>query len=98
MPQITGISPNYGAPASLIGIAGNNFGSTQNNGSVTVGGAPAYVLSWSNTMISIMVPSRATTGNIVVTAGESSNGVPFTFYPYPVISDPRPPAVRLALR
>ena len=40
-PQITSLSPNYGAPAALIKIAGNNFGATQGNGSVTVGGAPS---------------------------------------------------------
>ncbi len=84
---ITGISPNYGAPAALIVITGTNFGATRGNSSVTVGGAPAYVLSWSNTAISIQVPSKATTGNIVVTvAGTASNGVAFTFFPYPAIT------------
>jgi lysophospholipase L1-like esterase len=86
-PQITTITPTYGAPAALIRIVGSNFGPTQGNGSVTVGGAPSYVASWSNTLILIQVPSRATTGNIVVTsAGEASNGVGFTFYPYPAIT------------
>jgi uncharacterized Zn-binding protein involved in type VI secretion len=90
-PQISGINPNYGAPAAPITITGINFGATQGNGVVTVGGAPSYVASWSNTAISILVPSRATTGNIVVTvAGVSSNGEPFTFYPYPAITDISP--------
>ena len=87
VPQISAISPSYGAPAALINIAGNNFGATQGNGSVTVGGAPSRVVSWSNTLIDIQVPSRATTGNIVVTAdGALSNGAAFTFYPYPAIT------------
>ena len=86
-PQITSINPNYGAPAALIGIAGTDFGATQGNGSVTVGGAPSHVVSWSNTAIAIQVPSSATTGNIVVTAaGLLSNGAAFTFYPYPAIN------------
>ena len=86
-PQISGINPKYGAPASPITITGINFGATQGNSVVTVGGAPSYVASWSNTAISILVPSRATTGNIVVTVGGiSSNGEPFTFYPYPAIT------------
>ena len=85
-PFITSISPSYGAPAALISIAGTNFGATQGNGSVTVGGAFSRVVSWSNTLISIAVPGNATTGNIVVTAGASSNGAPFTFYPYPAIN------------
>ncbi len=86
-PQLSGISPNYGAPAALIKIAGTNFGATKGNSTVTVGGAPSYVVSWSNAAISIQVPSNATTGNIVVTVGgAASNGVPFTFYPYPAIT------------
>ena len=90
-PQLSGITPNYGAPAALIRIAGSNFGATQGNGSVTVGGAPSRVVSWSNTLIAIQVPSRATTGNIVVTAdGTPSNGAGFSFYPYPAISDISP--------
>ena len=90
-PQITAINPNFGAPAALITITGANFGATQGNSVVTVGGAPSYVASWSNTAISILVPSRATTGNIVVTVGGvSSNGEPFTFYPYPVITEISP--------
>ena len=37
------------------------------------------------------MPSRATTGNIVVTAdGTPSNGAAFTFYPYPAITDISP--------
>ncbi len=86
-PQIGGISPNYGAPASLIMITGNNFGATRGNGGVTVGGALSYVISWSNTLISIQVPSKAATGDIVVTtSGTASNGAPFTFFPYPAIT------------
>jgi lysophospholipase L1-like esterase len=90
-PQITSLTPNYGAPAALIKIAGTNFGATQGNSVVTVGGAPSYVASWSNTAISILVPSRATTGNIIVTVGgASSNGESFTFYPYPAITGVSP--------
>ncbi len=88
-PQIAAISPNYGAPAALITVTGTNFGASQ--GSVTVGGAPSRVVSWSNTLIAIQVPSRATTGNVVVVAGgEASNGVPFAFYPYPAITGVSP--------
>ena len=89
--QISAISPNYGAPASLISITGTNFGAIQGNGFVTVGGAFSRVVSWSNTLISIAVPSNATTGNIVVTAGgASSNGVAFTFYPFPSLTGVSP--------
>ncbi len=87
LPQISGISPNYGGPSALIEISGTGFGAIQGNGRVTVGTARAYVASWSNTAIAILVPSNATTGNLVVTAGGvASNGVPFTFYPHPAIT------------
>ena len=86
-PLIGGISPNYGAPAALINISGTNFGTVQGRGSVTIGGAPSYIVSWSDTAIQIQVPSRATTGNLVVTAGGgASNGAAFTFYPYPAVT------------
>ena len=86
-PQISSVSPNYGAPAALIEISGSNFGATQGDGIVTVGGAPSHVVSWSNIMIAIQVPSKAATGSIVVTAnGAASNGEAFTFYPYPAIT------------
>jgi hypothetical protein len=49
------------------------------------------VVSWSSTKISILVPSRAKSGNILVTTGgEASNGEAFTFYPYPAITGVSP--------
>ncbi len=86
-PNITGISPNYGAPAAFIDLSGN-FGATQGSGFVTVGGGVAEVTAWSNNAITIRVPSRGATGNVVVRAsGATSNGVPFTFYPFPSITN-----------
>ena len=86
-PYLTGISPNYGAPAAVINLSGN-FGATQGSGSVTVGGGVAEVTAWSNNAITIRVPSRGATGNVVVRAsGATSNGVPFTFYPFPSITN-----------
>ena len=87
VPQISGISPNYGAPSAVINITGTNFGATQGSGIVTIGGAPSEVTAWSNTAITVRVPSAAATGNLVVMAGGgASNGVAFTFYPYPSIT------------
>jgi len=83
-PELTSISPNYGAPSASINIVGDNFGPTQGSGSVTVGGAPSQITAWSNTAITIRVPSKAVTGSLVVSAGgEASNGVPFTFFSFP---------------
>ncbi len=87
VPAISGISPNYGAPSAVIGITGSNFGATQGSGIVTIGGAPSEVTAWSTTAITVRVPSAAATGNLVVMAGGgASNGVAFTFYPYPSIT------------
>ena len=90
-PQISGLSPNYGAPAAVINITGSNFGATQGSSYVIVGDAFSEVTAWSNTAITIRVPSRASTGNLVVNVGgATSNGAPFTFYPYPAISSVSP--------
>ena len=86
-PAITGISPNYGAAAALIGITGTGFGATQGNSYVTINGALCGVTAWSDTSITIRVPSNASTGNLIVAVGrESSNGVAFAFHPYPAIA------------
>jgi arylsulfate sulfotransferase len=87
LPQVSGVSPDYGAPSALINISGNNFGANQGSGSVTVGGALSRVVSWSDTLISVTVPSNASSGNIVVMAdGAASNSAAFTFYPFPDIT------------
>jgi len=87
-PLIYAVSPNYGAPSALVNITGENFGVTQGTSSVTVGGAPSYVVSWSDIQIRIEVPTAGVTGNIRVMLGGGavSNGVPFTHYPYPEIA------------
>ncbi len=86
-PYITAVSPNYGAPAAVINLSGN-FGATQGSGFVTVGGGVAEVTAWSNNAITIRVPSSGATGNVIVRAnGATSNGVPFTFYPFPSITN-----------
>jgi YD repeat-containing protein len=78
-PAITGVSPASGAVGAVVTISGNNFGSP---GSVTFNGTQASVNSWSATSIAAVVPSGATTGNIVVfTSGVNSNGVSFTVWP-----------------
>ncbi len=86
-PQITSVSPNYGAPAATITITGTGFGATQGYGLVIVGGARPDVIAWSHTSITFMVPSIATTGNIVVeTDRQTTNSVAFTVYSEPSIT------------
>ena len=86
-PQIGSVSANYGAPSATIILTGNNFGATQGASTVAFNGVSATASAWSNTGITVSVPSLATTGSLVVTAGGlSSNGVPFTVEPAPSIT------------
>ena len=50
-------------------ITGTGFGATQGGSVVTLNGAPITVSSWSDTSISLTIPSAATTGPLVVTVG-----------------------------
>lgn len=77
-PSIIAISPPAGPVGQLVTITGNNFGSTQ--GLVSFNGDElATPTSWSNTVITLQVPTAATTGNVVVMVNDmSSNAVGFT--------------------
>jgi RHS repeat-associated protein len=98
-PLITSISVNSvlmnSAPENqLITINGANFGATQGtNSSVTFRGTTGVLTgvpsSWSDTAITIPVPTSATTGNIVVTA----NGIASFGYAFMVVPASQPPGV-----
>jgi hypothetical protein len=78
-PTITSLSRTSGDVGVSVMITGTNFGSTQGSSTVTFNGTTASPTSWSATSITTMVPTGATTGNVVVTvAGAFSNGVNFT--------------------
>ena len=86
-PGITSLTPNSGPLGASITIAGVNFGSTQNDSTVTFNGVSSTPTSWSATSIAIPVPASATTGNVVITVGGvPSNGMPFTVLPTPSIT------------
>ena len=72
IPYISYISPGFGSPGSSVTINGINFGSTQ--GSVSFGSISANITSWSSGQIIAVVPSGASSSNVVVSAnGTSSN-------------------------
>jgi YD repeat-containing protein len=90
-PSITSLSASSGAPRSLIGINGSNFGSLQGSSVVRFNGAAAQVCTsncqvsgcttsgWSNTCIPAIVPNAATTGVVTVTvSGQVATGPQFT--------------------
>ena len=67
---------------AFVRIFGVGFGATQGSSTLTMGGGNMVTsctqCSWSDTQIIAQVGSSAVTGNIVVTNGSTSNGVPFT--------------------
>jgi len=85
VPNILSLTPNSGVVGTSVTITGTGFGASPGFGGVTFNGVSATITSgaWSDGTILVAVPSGATTGNVVVTAGNSlsSSGVPFTLPP-----------------
>ena len=78
-PNITSLSPTSGAVGTPVTISGTSFGSSQGTSTVSFNGTAAAPTSWGSGSIIVLVPSGATTGNVVVTVGGAvSNGVSFT--------------------
>jgi hypothetical protein len=79
-PSISSLSASSGAAGASVMISGSNFGASQDNGNVTFNGTAATVTNWTGNSITAIVPYGATTGKIVVAAGNGlpSNGVAFT--------------------
>jgi hypothetical protein len=63
-PTITSFNPTSGSPGTTVVIKGKNFSSLTN---VTFNGTQAAIAGWSNTKITVTVPTGATTGKIQVT-------------------------------
>ncbi|MGA8367490.1 MAG: IPT/TIG domain-containing protein [Candidatus Acidiferrales bacterium] len=79
-PVITGVSPAAGAVGSQAVISGSGFGASQNGSGVMLNGMQVTVNSWSNTSITITVPSGSTSGILVVSVAPSMNDSnPFSF-------------------
>jgi len=84
---ITSLSPTVGAVGASVTIAGSGFAASQGTSTVTFSGTAATPTSWTTDTIEVLVPSGATTGNVVVTvSGVASNGVSFTVVPAPSIT------------
>jgi hypothetical protein len=80
-PSITGLTPSSGVIGTSVVIAGSGFGESQGTGTVKFNGVTATTVGpWSDTSITAVVPTGATTGNVVVTTagGIASNGMLFT--------------------
>ena len=87
-PAITGVSATTGSVGSQVVINGTGFGGTQNGSGVLLDGAAVTINSWSDTSLTITIPSSATTGPLLVSVApgmNDSNPVRFT-----VTSEPLP--------
>lgn len=78
-PSITSLNPTSGLVGTTVTITGANFGATQGASTVKFNGTATTPTSWTATSVVALVPTGATTGNVVVTVGGVvSNGVGFT--------------------
>jgi len=97
-PVINNVSPTTAAAGTLLTITGSNFGSPSDSVQVVFnsnasGGTHPTPVSWTETSLTVAVPTTAITGNIqVVVDGNGSNGSPFTLIPTPVVNSLSPPS------
>ena len=79
-PVITSLSPPAAAPGGQINLVGYGFGPTQGNSYVQLNGVNVATLPpWSDTSVTMMVPSGATSGPVTITVnGITSNAMQFT--------------------
>jgi RHS repeat-associated protein len=78
-PIVTGITPTSGAPGASVTINGSGFGMTQGTGTVAFNGGSASVTSWSDSQITALVPSNASSGPVSVQSGGiTAQGPSFT--------------------
>jgi YD repeat-containing protein len=98
-PVVTSITPPEAPAGGTITIAGSGFGPYQSVsngagagityvGSITLNGADVGIaVSWSDTSITVALPSTATSGSLTVTKfNATSNGTPFTVAGAPAIA------------
>lgn len=72
-PEITSVSATNVSVGNQVDVAGLNFGSTQGNSLLLLNGLAVTVNSWSDTSISMTVPSGATSGLLSVLLSPSMN-------------------------
>lgn len=96
-PTLTSVTPTIGHVSDSVTIAGNNFMTPQGSSTVSFNGTAAGAASsWSNTSITIQVPSGATSGSLVVTvSGQASNALPFTAIPPPTVTSAVPSSAQV---
>jgi regulation of enolase protein 1 (concanavalin A-like superfamily) len=83
-PVINGASATTGPIGSQVVITGSGFGTSQGNSAVILNGVPATINTWSDTSVTITIPTGASSGPLAVTVAptmNSSNPITFTVTP-----------------
>jgi hypothetical protein len=73
-PHISGMSRSAASPGQTVVVSGSGFGNQ--GGGASVNGTAATVQSWGDTAITIVVPSNATSGSLMLT--RSVDGLAFS--------------------
>jgi RHS repeat-associated protein len=90
-PQVVATSPLAGPVGTQVQISGSGFGTTQGSSTVAFNSANATVMTWSDTLITAIVPSAAITGPVKVTvAGVASNLNVYFNVPAPAVNSISP--------
>ena len=77
-PNIAALTPSSGPVGTVVVISGSYFGALPASNAVAFNGTAATPTLWSNTTITVPVPTGAKTGAVIVTVGgAASNGVTF---------------------
>ena len=79
-PVITSVNPDADIPVgTLTYVYGENFGQSQFTSTLLINGVQMSIETWSDEVISLIMPPEATSGDVVVTVlGNSSNAYPIT--------------------
>jgi alpha-tubulin suppressor-like RCC1 family protein len=77
-PRITWLSPTQGGSGTVVTLSGTGFGAAQGGGTVRLGNSLAEVTGWSDTQVSVTVPTNAVSGLVKLQQGGLwSNAVSF---------------------
>ncbi len=79
-PILSNVSPASGTTGTQVVLSGLGFGASQGNSVVRLNGVPVTVNAWSNTSVTITIPTGATSGPLAVSVAPSmNNSNPLTF-------------------
>ena len=72
-PVVTGLSATTGSVGSVVQVTGAHFGTSQNGSLLVVNGVPMTIDIWSDTSITFIIPTGATSGLLSVWVAPSLN-------------------------